>query len=213
MIALTKEKREELAKFAKATLNSLNGIEPENPNQYDDYLSEYTQVCMEIALESLTAEPVAYMTYKGYLLHAADPKVSEYSDPEPLYDAPPVPEINKDDYIGLQVSVDVSTSDYDADHRYFGKVSALSESNGKIVLVIEEPKKNFTVSPVPEIKLPSDSDFDSWFKSIEAGDDGNWQEPAYQSVEWYQYLSRRQLAQGAFNFYADELKYLNGLGE
>ncbi|WP_254989214.1 DUF551 domain-containing protein [Enterobacter roggenkampii] len=44
-----------------------------------------------IALASLEAEPVAYMTYKGYLLHAADPKLSEYSEPTPLYDAPPAP--------------------------------------------------------------------------------------------------------------------------
>ncbi|WLW41038.1 hypothetical protein IBHPHPPA_00038 [Salmonella phage KKP 3828] len=44
-----------------------------------------------IALASLEAEPVAYMTYKGYLLHAADPKLAEYSEPTPLYDAPPAP--------------------------------------------------------------------------------------------------------------------------
>ncbi|WP_171863902.1 hypothetical protein [Enterobacter kobei] len=44
-----------------------------------------------IALASLEAEPVAYMTYKGYLLHAADPKLAEYSDPTPLYTAPPAP--------------------------------------------------------------------------------------------------------------------------
>ncbi len=41
--------------------------------------------------EVLNAEPVAYMTYKGYLLHASDPKLAEYSDPTPLYDAPPAP--------------------------------------------------------------------------------------------------------------------------
>ncbi|HHQ7227756.1 TPA: DUF551 domain-containing protein [Salmonella enterica subsp. enterica] len=41
--------------------------------------------------EVLNAEPVTYMTYKGYLLHAADPKLAEYSDPTPLYDAPPAP--------------------------------------------------------------------------------------------------------------------------
>lgn len=45
----------------------------------------------QIALAALTAEPVAYVTYKGYLLHAADPKLAEYSEPSPLYDAPPVP--------------------------------------------------------------------------------------------------------------------------
>ncbi|EPT3178221.1 DUF551 domain-containing protein [Yersinia enterocolitica] len=41
-----------------------------------------------IALDAKRAEPVAYMTYKGHLIHAADPKLSEYSDPQPLYDAP-----------------------------------------------------------------------------------------------------------------------------
>ena len=34
-------------------------------------------------------EPVAWMTYKGYLYHASDPKVLEHSDPTPLYDKPP----------------------------------------------------------------------------------------------------------------------------
>ncbi|HHL3187101.1 hypothetical protein NO746_000000125 [Citrobacter freundii] len=42
-------------------------------------------------LAGRNAEPVAYMTYKGYLLHAADPKLAEYSDPTPLYDAPSSP--------------------------------------------------------------------------------------------------------------------------
>lgn len=41
--------------------------------------------------EVLNAEPVAYMTYKGYLLHAADPKLAEHSDPTPLYTAQPAP--------------------------------------------------------------------------------------------------------------------------
>lgn len=45
-----------------------------------------------IALASLEAEPVAYMTYKGYLLHAADPKLGEYSEPMPLYTAPQLPQ-------------------------------------------------------------------------------------------------------------------------
>ncbi|WP_434117054.1 hypothetical protein [Klebsiella michiganensis] len=34
------------------------------------------------------SEPVAYMTYKGYLLHAGDPKLAEYSEPMPLYADP-----------------------------------------------------------------------------------------------------------------------------
>lgn len=32
-----------------------------------------------------TQEPDAYVTYKGHLLHAADPKVAQHSQPEPLY--------------------------------------------------------------------------------------------------------------------------------
>lgn len=42
-------------------------------------------------IAAFDAEPVAYMTYKGYLLHADDPKLAEYSDPTPLYDTPPAP--------------------------------------------------------------------------------------------------------------------------
>ncbi|HDC4269648.1 DUF551 domain-containing protein [Enterobacter kobei] len=53
--------------------------------------SENMRELARIALASLEAEPVAYMTYKGYLLHAADPKLAEYSEPTPLYDAPPAP--------------------------------------------------------------------------------------------------------------------------
>ncbi|MBA7800591.1 hypothetical protein HV170_03525 [Citrobacter freundii] len=43
------------------------------------------------AIAAFGTEPVAYMTYKGYLLHAADPKLAEYSEPTPLYTAPPAP--------------------------------------------------------------------------------------------------------------------------
>ena len=42
---------------------------------------------------TMDSEPVAYMTYKGYLLHAGDPKLAEYSEPTPLYlHAQPAPE-------------------------------------------------------------------------------------------------------------------------
>lgn len=44
-----------------------------------------------MALAAMDSEPVAYMTYKGYLLHAGDPKLAEYSEPMPLY-ADPRPE-------------------------------------------------------------------------------------------------------------------------
>ena len=46
-----------------------------------------TLAALKLALAGMEAEPVAYMTYKGYLLHAGDPKVAEYSEPMPLYDA------------------------------------------------------------------------------------------------------------------------------
>lgn len=45
---------------------------------------------IDIALSAKQAEPVAYMTYKGHLIHAGDPKLSEYSEPQPLYDNPQV---------------------------------------------------------------------------------------------------------------------------
>lgn len=44
------------------------------------------------AIAAFGTEPVAYMTYKGYLLHAADPKLAEYSEPMPLYAAPQLPQ-------------------------------------------------------------------------------------------------------------------------
>lgn len=36
-------------------------------------------------LAALDMKPAAYITYKGHLLHADDPKVLEHSNPEPLY--------------------------------------------------------------------------------------------------------------------------------
>ncbi|HDT6053117.1 TPA: DUF551 domain-containing protein [Klebsiella michiganensis] len=42
----------------------------------------------KLALAAMDSEPVAYMTYKGYLLHAGDPKLAEYSEPTPLYADP-----------------------------------------------------------------------------------------------------------------------------
>lgn len=95
MIALTQEKREELIERYSQQIETFKyHLSQIGTDHFDG--EDYSEILLktEIALASLTAEPVAYMTYKGYLLHAADPKVSEYSDPEPLYDAPPVPEIN-----------------------------------------------------------------------------------------------------------------------
>lgn len=44
--------------------------------------------CLNCERNQFEQEPVAYMTYKGYLYHANDPKVLEHSDPTPLYTAP-----------------------------------------------------------------------------------------------------------------------------
>lgn len=43
---------------------------------------------VRIALAAKTAKPVAYLTFKGHLIHAGDPRLSEYSNPGPLYAAP-----------------------------------------------------------------------------------------------------------------------------
>ncbi len=59
------------------------------------YRGSYDDLERELALQllaSMEQEPVAYMTYKGYLLHADDPKLAEYSEPMPLYAAPQLPQ-------------------------------------------------------------------------------------------------------------------------
>lgn len=53
---------------------------------------------IDVAIAAHNEEPVAYMTYKGYLLHAGDPKVSEYSEPTPLYTATPAPVVPDEMY-------------------------------------------------------------------------------------------------------------------
>ena len=74
---------------------------------------------IDVAIAAFGAEPVAYMTYKGYLLHAADPKLAEYSDTTPLYDAPPATVVT-DELLSMAASAiedlldhtDPSTSNY-----------------------------------------------------------------------------------------------------
>ena len=46
-----------------------------------ELLALIDHVCIEVD------SPVAFITYKGHLLHADDPRVSEYSNPVPLYSA------------------------------------------------------------------------------------------------------------------------------
>lgn len=67
------------------------------------------------------SEPVAYMTYKGYLLHAGDPKVSEYSEPTPLYTAPVLP----DELLSaMQEVLRISDRDHEAWHKAKNGISA-----------------------------------------------------------------------------------------
>ena len=91
MIALTQEKREELIEDCHDSIGRIERLINDFP--HDVYNLENALIKNKVVLASLTAEPVAYTTYKGNLLHAGDPKLSEYSDPEPLYDAQPVPGI------------------------------------------------------------------------------------------------------------------------
>ncbi|MEJ3963063.1 DUF551 domain-containing protein [Citrobacter braakii] len=67
------------------------------------------------AIAAFGAEPVAYMTYKGYLLHAGDPKVSEYSEPTPLYTAPPAPVVPDDVRQALCIMDDEIIAELDAE--------------------------------------------------------------------------------------------------
>ena len=46
---------------------------------------EYQLAAYRLLYAVWTQEPDAYVTYKGYLLHAADPKVANHSQPEPLF--------------------------------------------------------------------------------------------------------------------------------
>ncbi|WP_188249377.1 MULTISPECIES: DUF551 domain-containing protein [Citrobacter] len=73
--------------------------------------------------EVLNAEPVAYMTYKGYLLHAADPKLAEYSEPMPLYAAPQLPQpavLSVSEGVLKSLLPDVEKSEFWFDHN--GKI-------------------------------------------------------------------------------------------
>lgn len=60
------------------------------------------------------------------------------------------------EYIGLSVSVDVSTSEENAGHRYFGRVSSVQESdnvkdkNGVVLLVQDDIEANFNELIAPD---------------------------------------------------------------
>ncbi|EPI1945280.1 DUF551 domain-containing protein [Salmonella enterica] len=77
---------------------------------------------------------------RAALLQGGQPVSQTYELPE--YELPELIE-------GMEVSVDVSTCDFDAGHRYFGTVTELSElytaKNGYILLV-QDAKPNFDVN-------------------------------------------------------------------
>ncbi|MEZ4091623.1 hypothetical protein [Salmonella enterica] len=74
---------------------------------------------------------------------------------EPVSQAYELPEIIE----GMEVSVDVSTCDFDAGHRYFGTVTEVSElgtaKNGYILLV-QDAKPNFDVNGNIPVQSPID---------------------------------------------------------
>lgn len=164
MIALTQDMREKLIKDCEFDIERLTSLISEFP---EETALQSVLLRQKVALASLMAETIGWGLrslkdsgrFGSWL--TSTPREQSYLDYQPhdyenvpLYTAPPVLEINKDDYIGLQVSVDVSTCDKDAGQRYFGRVSTITESKGEVVLMVEEPEKNFTAPLVPEIKFP-----------------------------------------------------------
>ena len=65
---------------------------------------------------------------------------------------------------GMSVSVDVSTGDHDAGHRYFGTVTEVMECQGDkhgVTLLVQDAEPNFTATPTapstPSPTAPADS--------------------------------------------------------
>lgn len=90
MTKFTKEHLEEIAELARKATYKPCAMHMTNLLAVCD--SEVIEEMARQLLASMEQEPVAYMTYKGYLLHAADPKLAEYSEPMPLYAAPQLPQ-------------------------------------------------------------------------------------------------------------------------
>ena len=67
---------------------------------------------------------------------------------------------------GMSVSVDVSTGDHDAGHRYFGTVTEVMECQGNkhgVTLLVQDAEPNFTATPTapqPSPTAQADSGFD-----------------------------------------------------
>ena len=83
MPVLSEQERDFLVNMAKIEIRRWG-------NLADQQRGGYMADLMKIALASLTATPVAYEV-KGLLCHTLDEAEIYVGDPEPLYDAPPVP--------------------------------------------------------------------------------------------------------------------------
>jgi len=62
---------------------------------------------------------------------------------------------------GMSVSVDVSTGDHDAGHRYFGTVTEVMDCKGDkhgVTLLVQDAKPNFSQAPQAE---PSDEEIEA----------------------------------------------------
>lgn len=136
MSTITKEQAQKIIDAADEVITALAGtnedVHPESDSMlrlWDDLNDRYAppEVVRElarIALASLEADAVAYMTYKGYLLHAADPKLAEYSEPTPLYDAPPAPVLPDELLSAMEEILRISDRDHDAWNRAKSAIAA-----------------------------------------------------------------------------------------
>ena len=91
MKSITEEQRQELIEFILAAQESMGGNEPVNPNKFD--IEKMTPGVFEIALASLTAEPVGFLVGEGkhiYYPETARQAAAQGILVSPLYTAPPV---------------------------------------------------------------------------------------------------------------------------
>lgn len=101
---------------------------------------------IDVAIAAHNEEPVAYMTYKGYLLHAGDPKVSEYSEPTPLYTSTPAPVLPDELLSAMEDVLRISDRDHEAWHKARNGIAAcraaMLQSFGNSEQFIKQPSNN-----------------------------------------------------------------------
>ena len=144
------------------------------------------------AIAAFGTEPVAYMTYKGYLLHAADPKLAEYSDPTPLYTAPPAP-------VSVPAAMEMD-DDFDSSFEH-GKAVGWNAYRAAMLQGADRPQnepqnipENIPATqfkPVADLyglTSPTGSETSFTFDAVEARDfiDGGWLCQEYVTLERYQ---------------------------